>query len=95
MICDMCGKELNVGDFPFCGGDQGKHTRTVAMIATDDIPGGLLVRHAICHPDGTPKRYYSKTEIKRAANEAGYTIGGDTPRPYRVSWSGRKKNESV
>ena len=50
-------------------------------IITDDIPGGLEVRHAICNPDGTPKKYYSKSEIRKAAHEAGYTISGETPKP--------------
>jgi hypothetical protein len=44
----------------------------------------MLVPHAICNPDGSPKRYDSKTDIKRALNRAGYTIAGDTPKPYRV-----------
>mgnify|MGYP001566632399 CR=1 FL=1 len=51
----------------------------------DDIPGGLVVKHL----DKTPKRYYSKTDIKRAANERGWVIAGDSPRPYKVPWSGR------
>lgn len=50
-------------------------------IATDGIPGGLLIKHGICNEDGTPKRYDSKSEIKRAAFEAGYFVGDDTPRP--------------
>lgn len=49
------------------------------MVNTDDIPGGLEIRHAICNPDGTPKKYYSKSEIRRAAAEAGWTIHGETP----------------
>lgn len=53
-------------------------------VVTDDIPGGMLIHNGICHDDGTPKRYYSKTDIKRAANAKGLVIGGDTPKPYRV-----------
>lgn len=63
---------------------------TSAGISTDDIPGGVEIKHALCNPDGTPKRYYSKTEIKRAANERGYTLSGDTPKPYNVRWSGKQ-----
>jgi len=92
VTCELCGTELHVGDYPFCHGDPTAHVSTKRIyIATDDIPGGMLVRHGICNPDGTPKRYYSKTEIKRAANEAGYTIHGDTPRPYNVNWQGRQR----
>lgn len=50
------------------------------MIASDDIPGGLEVRNGICNPDGTPKRYYSKSAIKKAAYDAGLFIMGDTPK---------------
>ena len=62
-----------------------------AAITTDDIPGGMLVRHGtgMTHPDGSPKLYYSRTELKRAANENGWTISGDTPKPYRVNCSGK------
>lgn len=51
-----------------------------AMINTDDIPGGIEIRHAICNPDGTPKRYYSKSAIREAAAAAGWTIDGETPK---------------
>jgi hypothetical protein len=80
--CSLCKKD----SYPNYG-EKG----TSPGIATDEIPGGIEIRHAICNPDGSPKRYYSKTEIKRAANERGYTIAGDTPKPYRVNWSGQRK----
>lgn len=70
--------------------DKGTSGQSAGVI-TDEIPGGIEIRHGICNPDGTPKRYYSKTEIKRAANERGYTIAGDTPKPYNVGWSGKQK----
>ena len=50
------------------------------MIQTDDIPGGQLVEHGICHDDGTPRRCYSQSEIRRRANLAGWTIVGETPK---------------
>lgn len=57
-----------------------------ALVNGDEIPGGLEIRHAICNPDGSPKRYYSKSEIRKAAADAGYTIGGETPKmPSHVS----------
>lgn len=59
-------------------------------LSVDSIPGGLTIKHGICHPDGSPKRYDSHSDIKRALNEAGYTIVGDTPKPYKVSWSGKE-----
>lgn len=102
LICPTCGthtKEM-AWDYQLplscgtCHGplalDYGTKQQS-AGIATDDIPGGMEIKHGICNPDGSPKRYYSKTEMKRAANERGYTIAGDTPKPYKVAWSGRQK----
>ncbi len=42
-------------------------------VITDDIPGGLEVRHGICNPDGSPRTYYSKSEILRTAKAAGWS----------------------
>lgn len=41
----------------------------------DDIPGGLYIKHGLCHDDGTPRRFDSKSEIRRAAAEKGLTWG--------------------
>lgn len=57
-------------------------------IVTDDFPGGVEIRHL----SNKPERFYSKTEIKRACNERGWTQLGDTPKKYRVPWSGRAKD---
>lgn len=37
----------------------------------DDIPGGIDIKHGICWPDGTPRRYYSKSEMKKEADRLG------------------------
>jgi len=37
----------------------------------DDIPGGVEVKHGICNEDGTPRRYYSKSEMRREAERRG------------------------
>lgn len=76
VYCETCNKQLSIGDWPWCPHDR----NSTAMINGDDIPGGLDVRHGICWPDGTPRRFYSKSEIKRAAFEAGLFIVGDTPK---------------
>lgn len=73
--CDKCNKVLEVGDFPFCPHPQGK-----TFVNGDEIPGGLEVKHGICWPDGTPRKFYSKSEIRKAAAEVGLTIGGETPK---------------
>ena len=97
--CDTHYKGLHWdGEIPTtcqkCGGRTQPFTFRLGnspMITTDDIPGGIEIHNAICWPDGTPKRYYSKSDIKRAANKAGYTIHGDTPKPYKVVWDGKQE----
>lgn len=62
-------------------------SRQVHGIIGDDIPGGLEIRHL----DAQPRKYYSKTEIKRACNERGVIWSDDTPKPYKVAWSGKQR----
>ena len=66
-----------------------------AAVAPDDIPGGLDVEHAVCHDDGTPRRFYSRSELKRALAEKGWAIHDDhvTARdtdknPHTSRWAG-------
>jgi hypothetical protein len=63
----------------------------------DDIPGGVLIKHALCNPDGSPRRYYSHSEINREAKKRGYdnhvehiaSPGSDKNRGGHTSrWSG-------
>lgn len=42
-------------------------------VIPDDIPGGILIKNSLCWPDGTPRRFYSKTEIRAAEKKLGYT----------------------
>lgn len=73
--CPSCGIVFGIGDWPFC-----PHGRSRYGIITDDIPGGIEVRHGICNEDGTPKRYYSYSSMRKAAFEKGLTQGNDTPK---------------
>lgn len=58
-------------------------------IKGDDIPGGMQIRHGLVNADGSPRTFYSRTEIRKAANEKGLVLEGDTPgKPYKVKWSG-------
>jgi hypothetical protein len=59
---------------PACGAPTGRVwlSRASAVIA-DEIPGGVLVHHGICHEDGTPRRYYSKSEMAAEARRRGLT----------------------
>ena len=37
----------------------------------DDIPGGVEIKHGLCNRDGTPHRYYSKSEMAKEAKKRG------------------------
>lgn len=65
-ICDKCGKELSNGEFPFCPHGHGANS-----VIADDIPGGVEIRHGLCNSDGSPRRYYSKSEMAREAKKRG------------------------
>ena len=41
----------------------------------DDIPGGLEIKNLLVGPNGEPTTFYSKSGIRRAAAEKGYTWG--------------------
>lgn len=71
--CDRCGKELEIGDFPFCKGDPSGHTPGRFSVIGDEIPGGVEIKHGLCNPDGSPRRFDSKSAIAKAAREAGMT----------------------
>lgn len=75
MNCEVCNLELSIGVWPFC-----PHEKGIPMIATDDIPGGLEVKNGVCWPDGSPRKFYTKSSIKQAAYDAGLFIIGDTPK---------------
>ncbi len=66
--CDKCGADLHIGDFPFC-----PHGRGVSQAIADGIPGGVEIRHGLCNSDGSPRTYYSHSEIKREAEKRGFT----------------------
>ena len=58
-----------------------KHkSNQAAYVIGDDIPGGYEVKHGICNPDGTPKKYYTKSSMRQAAFEKGLFQADDTPK---------------
>lgn len=63
-----------------CGGMLKRIRLSPPAVIGDDIPGGVDIRHGICHPDGTPRRFYSRTDIRKAAKAAGLEWGHDTNR---------------
>ncbi len=42
-------------------------------VIQDTIEGGVLLHHGLCNADGSPKRYYSKSEIAAEAKKRGMT----------------------
>jgi len=58
--------------------------RPTAAVHGDEID--IEIRHGICNEDGSPKRYRSKSDIRRAAAERGLTIMGETPKPASPRW---------
>jgi hypothetical protein len=42
-----------------------------ATVVQDSIEGGIEIRHGLCNSDGTPKRYYSHSEIAAEAKRRG------------------------
>ena len=68
-----CLEPVNAGSIPCeCGGQTERVWLTTgAAVIPDDIPGGVWIRHGICNEDGTPRKYYSKSEMKREADRLG------------------------
>ena len=70
MTCDRCGQ-------PLATGAHGLYhcplvpQRVGVAVRPDRIPGGLVIAHGLCHPDGTPRRYDSQTEITRECQARG------------------------
>jgi putative FmdB family regulatory protein len=64
-----------------------------SAVIGDDIPGGIEIRHGLCNPDGTPKKYYTKSEIAREAKARGLqphvehvTAPGTDKNPHTTRW---------
>lgn len=70
-ICPKCQRELSVGDYPFCKGEWSDHEAGRYGVISDEIPGGIAIRHGLCNEDGSPRRYYSKSEIAAEAKRRG------------------------
>lgn len=80
--CVVCGKLredfLVRGDGAIapceCGGAMERIVKhgVANAVRPDEIPGGVWMKHGICNPDGTPKRYDRWSDVRKAAKEAGY-----------------------
>lgn len=54
-----------------CGGQTTRAWLSAPSVHADEIPGGVLIHHGLCNADGSPRRYYSKTEIAAEAKRRG------------------------
>lgn len=70
-ICNECGTEIEIGQFPWCHGDPTRHQLSKQGAIGDECD--VLIKHGLCHDDGSPRRFTSKSEIARAAKAAGKT----------------------
>jgi hypothetical protein len=88
-VCEKCSQPLNVGDWPFCPHGTGN-----ANVITDEIPGGVYIKHGLCFEDGTPRKFYSKSAIREAAFQKGLFQGTDTPKanPRLQDLNGAKRD---
>lgn len=71
-ICPKCQRELHVGDYPYCKGKWSDHEGGHYGVVGDDIPGGVWIRHGICNPDGSARRYDTKSSITAEAKRRGF-----------------------
>lgn len=84
--CPECGSEAE---------DSWGRVNAAPAVHGDEID--IMIRHGICNDDGTPKRYTSKAEIRRAAAEKGLVIMGETPKTsieYHDKWQ-RQEEERI
>lgn len=78
--CSRCENQVldvwrEVGSYGWCeecGGEMVRLHARPSGVKGDDIPGGMLIPHGICNPDGTPRRFYSHSEIAKEAARRGW-----------------------
>lgn len=76
MTCERCYRPEDHGEHGvgLCPLEQ---RRQSAVVRPDDIPGGLEIAHGLCHADGTPRRFDSRSSIRQAASEKGLIEWGE------------------
>src|SRR5882762_7041683 len=62
-----------------CGAKNETLWNQSASVAGDECD--IYIKNGLCWPDGTPRRFRSKAEIKKLAFEKGLFQGYDTPKP--------------
>lgn len=71
MTCDRCYQDDTQGEhgLGLCPLEPRRHAAPV--VRPDDIPGGLTIEHGLCNEDGTPRTYYSQSEITAECQRRG------------------------
>lgn len=77
--CPKCGHQridlyVKFGEaYPLCecGAQMEWLPSAGGTVIGDEIPGGYEIRHGLCHADGTPRKFYSHSEIKKEAAKRG------------------------
>jgi putative FmdB family regulatory protein len=81
-VCRACGEQFDRLEpitppdvaCPKCGSPTERAWCSKAPGAIpDNVPGGIHVSNALCHEDGSPRRFDSKSEMHRYAKEHGWT----------------------
>lgn len=64
-------------------------------VKADEIPGGVWIKHGLCNEDGSPRKYYSHSEMAEEAKRRGVvnvvehvTEPGTDKNPHTVKWTG-------
>ena len=85
MICDKCGHEMQVSDWPWC-----PHQRGMFNAQANDIPGGLTLEN-LGHEEVT---VYSRSELKRELKARGLVefvrhvpVPGSDKSPHTTAWT--------
>ena len=70
MTCDRCYKPTDEGEHGL-GLCPLEPRRAAPVVWADDIPGGVEIQNGLCHADGSPRRFYSRSAIRAACAEKG------------------------
>lgn len=77
-VCPSCkAKQIDLyieaGHYPLC--ECGAQTERLwsfrGSLRKDSIEGGLVIHHGLCNEDGSPRTYYSQSEIDRECAKRG------------------------
>jgi len=81
-VCSTCGGEME--------GFYGQDSKGPAVIG-DEMD--LMVPHGVCYPDGTPRRFTSKSDLRQALKAAGLRpavrhvgLPGSDKSPHTSRW---------